>query len=105
MVETLPARPIDLAELGARAVALARKSRSPVTERAYRSDWADFSSWCSGAGLVALPAAATVGAYLASKAGDLKVATLNRRIAAITAAHRMAGEGFDGLSRAGPRFS
>jgi site-specific recombinase XerD len=38
----------------------------------------------------------TVGAYLADRADRLKVATLNRRIAAITAAHRMAGQGFDG---------
>src|SRR5262245_55378262 len=37
MSETLPARPIDLAELGARAVALARNSRSTATENAYRS--------------------------------------------------------------------
>ena len=95
MVETLPA--IDLAQIGARAAELARTSRSAATERAYRSDWADFSRWCELAGLIAPPAeATTVGAYLSDRADRLKVATLNRRIAAITAAHRMAGQGFDG---------
>jgi integrase len=97
MAETLPAIPVDLAELGARAADFARFSRSPATERAYRSDWADFAGWCDRAGLPALPAQpATVGAYLSDRAGTLKVATLTRRIAAITAAHRMAGQGFDG---------
>ena len=97
MAETLPAKPIDLAELGARAADFARTSRSAATERAYRSDWADFSMWCEAAGRIPLPAdPVTVGAYLTGRSGVLKVATLNRRIAAITAAHRMAGEGFDG---------
>lgn len=97
MGETLPALPLDLEEIGARAAELARYSRSPATERAYRSDWTDFAGWCERAGLPALPAAATtVGAYLSDRAGSLKVATLSRRIAAITAAHRMAGQGFDG---------
>jgi integrase len=97
MAETLPALPLDLGEIGARAAELARSSRSAATERAYRSDWADFAAWCRDAGLVDLPAeATTVGAYLADRADRLKVATLNRRIAAITAAHRIAGQGFDG---------
>ena len=96
MVETLPALPVDLVRLGARAAEFARTSRSPATERAYRSDWADFARWCELAGLIALPAEpTTIGAYLSDRADSLKVATLNRRIAAITAAHRMAGQGFD----------
>jgi integrase len=97
MAETLPALPLDLGQIGARAAELARTSRSAATERAYRSDWADFAAWCRAAGLVEMPAeATTVGAYLADRADRLKVATLGRRIAAITAAHRMAGQGFDG---------
>jgi hypothetical protein len=87
MVETLPALPIDLAALGARAADFARTSRSAATERAYRSDWANFEAWCRAAGLLALPATpTTVGVYLTDCVGHLKVATLNRRIAAITAA-------------------
>jgi len=97
MVETLPALPVDLSDLAARAAEFARSSRSAATERAYRSDWADFSGWCERAGLSPLPAApATVGAYLSARTGELKVATLHRRLAAITAAHRMAGLGLDG---------
>jgi site-specific recombinase XerD len=97
MAETLPALPVDLSDLAARAAEFARCSRSAATERAYRSDWADFSGWCERAGLSPLPAApATVGAYLSDRAGRLKVATLNRRIAAITGAHRIAGLGLDG---------
>jgi hypothetical protein len=96
MAETLPALPLDLGQIGVRPADLARSSRSAATERAYRSDWADFAAWCGDAGLVELPAeATTVGAYLADRADRLKVATLNRRIAAITAVHRMAGQGFD----------
>jgi len=96
MTETLPALPVDLSDLAARAAEFARGSRSAATERAYRSDWADFSGWCDRAGVSPLPAApATVGAYLSDRAGSLKVATLNRRIAAITVAHRTAGLGLD----------
>ena len=96
MTETLPALPVDLSDLAARAAEFARRSRSAATERAYRSDWADFSGWCDRAGVSPLPAApATVGAYLSDRAGLLKVATLNRRIAAITVAHRTAGLGLD----------
>jgi integrase len=97
LVETLPALPVDLVRLGTRAAEFARTSRSPATERAYRSDWADFARWCELAGLIALPAEpTTIGAYLSDRADSLKVATLHRRIAAITAAHRMAGQGLDG---------
>jgi hypothetical protein len=69
MVETLPALPLNLEEIGARAAELARTSRSAATECAYRSDWADFSTWCDLAGLVGLPGeATTVGAYLSARA-------------------------------------
>src|SRR5215472_11520718 len=74
MAETLPALPLDIMEIGERAAQFARSSRAPATERAYQSDWSDFVGWCRQAGVVA---------------------TLNRRVAAITAAHRMAGQGFD----------
>jgi hypothetical protein len=55
MGETLPALPINLEEIGARAAELARFSRSTATERAYRSDSTDFALWCERAGLPALP--------------------------------------------------
>lgn len=37
----------------------------------------------------------TIGAYLADRASDLKVGSLNRRVAAIVAAHRFAGHALD----------
>jgi site-specific recombinase XerD len=86
----------ELEGLGARAAAFARASKSPATERAYASDWRYFEAWCSRAGLTALPAApATIGGYLAHRADDLKVASLNRCVAAIVAAHRVAGHSLD----------
>lgn len=91
-----PAIVPQLEELGARAAAFAREARSPGTQRAYESDYRDFAAWCTRAGLDAIPAApATVGAYLADRAGALKAASLSRRIAAIVAAHRLAGYPLD----------
>ena len=74
MAETLPTLPLYVMEIGERAAQFACSSRAPATERAYQSDWSDFVGWCRQASVVA---------------------TLNRRVAAITAAHRMAGQGFD----------
>ena len=75
MAETLPALPLDVMVIGERAAQFARSSRAPATERAYQSDWSDFVGWCRQAGVVALPAPATVGAYLADRADRLRVAT------------------------------
>ena len=82
----------------------ASAARSDATLRAYRSDWADFSTWCDDRGLVSMPAAPeTVSLYIASRAeagpaddrgrptAPLKVATLSRRLAAISQAHKLAG--------------
>ena len=82
----------------------AQAARSDATLRAYRSDWADFALWCGDRGLAAMPATPeTVALYIASRAeagpdGDdgrptapLKVATLERRMAAISQAHKLGG--------------
>jgi hypothetical protein len=93
---SVPASALSFEELGARAAAFARNSRVPATDRAYRSDWRDFEGWCCRAGLTPLPAApATIGAYLADRADDLKVSSLARKVAAIAAAHRLAGYRLD----------
>src|ERR1700730_6275910 len=85
------------ADLGRTAAEFARHSRAPATESAYASDWADFSAWCNSAERIALPAEpVTIGAYLSDRSGILKVSTLNRRLAAITAMHRLGGHGLDG---------
>jgi len=92
-------------DVGAYAVATAAVSRArayaaaaaaPATRDAYRSDWESFTAWCHSAGACALPAAPeTVGAYLAVQADRLAVSTLQRRLAAIATAHRLAAHQLD----------
>ncbi len=63
------------------------------TRRAYAADWADFAAWCAEAGEGALPATPkAVAGYLhhLAEAGR-KVATIQRRLAAIADRHRSAG--------------
>lgn len=68
-------------------------SSSDNTRRAYRSDWADFTTWCEGAGESPLPATPmAVGIYLAQLADrGIKASTIQRRISAIRAVHLAAG--------------
>ena len=83
------------AEIGRTAAEFARRSRAPATESAYASDWADFTAWCDSAERLPLPAEpVTIG--VSDRSGVLKVSTLNRRLAAITAMHRLGGHGLDG---------
>jgi len=74
-----------------RARHYARESRAVNTRRAYRADWADFTTWCQEHGRTALPAdSATVVLYLSDRADTLKTATLQRRLTAISQAHKAA---------------
>lgn len=83
---------LDLTETAQRAEDLARQSRSDATRRAYASDWRHFTQWCEERGLAVLPAVpVTVGLYLAAHADTLTVATLTRRLSAISTVHRLAG--------------
>jgi site-specific recombinase XerD len=67
-------------------------SKAENTRRAYKSDWADFSAWCSGRGLVSMPAEpTTVALYLSANADVVKVSTLRRRLSSIAVAHRAVG--------------
>ncbi len=110
MSEIVPARgpgprlPAALAADAEAARRFAEAARSDATLRAYRSDWADFAAWCDDRGLSAMPAAPeTVSLYIASRAeagpddergrptAPLKVATLERRLSAISQAHKLAG--------------
>ncbi len=60
---------------------------APATRRAYRSDLDHFLAWGG-----AIPATdAQVAAYVAAHADTLKVATLTRRLAAISVAHEAQG--------------
>lgn len=71
----------------------AAAAQSPNTTRAYSSDWRHFESWAARYGLATLPASpATAALYLTSLARrGLKLATVRRRAAGITRAHRVAG--------------
>jgi len=69
-----------------------RASKAANTIRAYRSDWAAFSSWCDSHGVSALPASpTTLAVYLAEAARTLKPSTLTRRCSSVSMAHQMAG--------------
>jgi len=92
------ASPERLAQLEAKIATAVRRSRSEATLTAYRSDWADFETWCDGLGLPCLPAQpGTVAAYLAELADPsddrdpLAMSTIQRRVAAIGEAHKSAG--------------
>ena len=66
--------------------------KSAHTQRAYRSDWADFAQWCAGEGVAALPASVeSVVDYVSELAATRKAATVERRLAAISEAHREVG--------------
>lgn len=94
------ALPVTLAAVAERARDYVRAAKAANTERAYRGDWQDFAAWCQANGLAPLPALpSSVGLYLAAKASELRPATLNRRLIAITAAHRAAGHSLDTRAR------
>jgi site-specific recombinase XerD len=86
----------DLIKLEQDAAEIASHARSANTVRAYRNDWVHFSSWCRDMSLQALPALPrTVALYMTAHKERYSMATLNRRLSSIAAAHRMADQPFD----------
>lgn len=82
---------LELVDLVEQAHTYAQARRAPATWRAYRSDWADFTTWCAHHRLEALPADPdTVAAYLTDRASTLHTSTLQRRLSAISVMHREA---------------
>ena len=78
--------------LAAAVAGLVASSKRPNTLRAYRSDMAAFSTWCTKHGRPALPATPdTVAAYLADNLDRLKLSTLRRHLATISKAHAISG--------------
>lgn len=74
------------------AAGYAKKSKADNTWKAYQSDFEDFKHWCSKYRVSFLPATPeTVASYLAHLAPIRKVATIQRRIAAISQAHTASG--------------
>lgn len=77
-----------------RARTYAQASKAKNTQRAYRSDWADFERFCHDHAQVCLPALPdTVALYAAALAdsGRVKTNTITRRLSAISQAHQLAG--------------
>jgi site-specific recombinase XerD len=67
----------------------ARRSKAENTLRGYRSDWRDFCAWCDGHGVRPLPSSPeAVASYIAECAGRLKVGSIQRRLNAISEAHK-----------------
>ncbi len=75
-----------------RARSFAESSSSSATRRAYASDLRDFDAFCAAHGLASFPATAqTIVLYVSSLGPTHKVATIRRRLAAISVRHRRAG--------------
>lgn len=67
----------------------ARQSKAENTLKGYRADWIDFCQWCESHRLCPLPAnPEAVAAYIAERAQRLKVGSIQRRLNAITEAHK-----------------
>jgi integrase len=70
----------------------ANANRAASTQRAYASDWAQFTAWARTHGLDAMPAdPATVALYITALAETHRPSTINRRLAAIAVAHHRHG--------------
>lgn len=81
------------AAAAAEASAFARAAHADETVRGYAVDWRDWARWASANAVQALPAdPGDVAVYVAYAARSKAVATLHRRLAAIAAAHRAAGQ-------------
>lgn len=75
-----------------KARAFAANSKAANTVRAYESDWNHFIAWCGAHTLPSMPATpATVALYIADLASACKVATITRRLAAISKVHQASG--------------
>lgn len=92
-LETIPTAGIlPTSNVSERVRKLMEDSRAENTKRAYRSDWQHFTRWCKRMRLVSLPAeAGTVADYVAELKENYKPATIARKVASISTAHKMAG--------------
>lgn len=81
-----------MAGLSERAKNYIAQSKAGNTVKSYKSDWADFVTYCDEHSLSNLPADdRTIISYITELAQDKKVSTINRRISAISQAHQAAG--------------
>jgi integrase len=83
---------VDLGKLRALAHSCKALRAAPATVRAYESDWRVFVAWCRAAGREPLPASPeTLELFLAAELPVRALATIERRLASISARHRAAG--------------
>lgn len=69
-----------------------RASKAESTVRGYRADYRHFCQWCEGHDICPLPATPeAVASYIAECAASLKVGSIQRRLNAITEAHKATG--------------
>ena len=88
-------------------VALAvSQAASENTRRAYRQQWAGFTTWASAQGYPSLPALdATLAAYLTLLAGQgLALASVRQARGAVVKAHQLAGFPYLGSIPVGGRI-
>ena len=92
-----PEQAAALQALSARAAVYATRARGDGTRRAYRSAWQGFARWCAGLGRQPLAGEPDTVAMYAVHCADrgLSVASLRVHLAAIQAAHRLAGLALD----------
>jgi integrase len=89
-----PQQLAELEESFDRLKRYAANAKTENTRRAYAADLEDFQKWCESKGREWLPAKPeTVGLYIGAKAEQLSLSTLERRLAAISVAHKE--EGYD----------
>lgn len=92
IVPVEPCAALDLKNLAERAHNFAQEAKSGNTRRAYKADWADFTTWCNSAERSSLPAEpATIALYITGLSERAKAATIKRRLVAISQAHQLAG--------------
>jgi site-specific recombinase XerD len=87
-----PKENANLGHLVERVKDYVQHSKAPNTVRAYRADWQDWETWCAAHGVAAMPAAPeSLAAYISELAEYYAPATIQRRLATISQAHRTAG--------------
>ena len=88
----IPGQRTALGPLFAQARDYFDQAKASATRKSYQRDWRHFSGWCKQHRRLSLPAEPeTVALYLTDQAQTLKVATLAKRVAALSQAHQFAG--------------
>lgn len=92
-----PEQAATLQALAARAAVYATRARGDGTRRTYRSAWRAYEAWCGGLGRPPLAGDPETIAMYAVHAADrgLSLSSLRVALAAIQAAHRLAGIALD----------